>query len=110
MSYKKNRINADIKRELGIIISEEVNDELIKNVSITDITTDDDFTFAKVYFMTREKDYKNVEKALNKASKFLRYNLAKALDLRSTPELKFVYDTTIDYANKIDEIIEEQNE
>ena len=107
MSYKKNRNVAEIKREIGNILEEDVNNELIKNVSITDITTDDDFTFAKVYFMTREKDYKKVEQQLNKASSYIRKNLAKNLNLRSTPELRFVYDDTIDYANKIDKLLEE---
>jgi len=107
MKYKKIRNSAEIKREIGNIIEEEINNPLIKNVSITDITIDNDFTFAKVYFMTRDDDFKLVESELNKASSFIRKNLAKNLDLRSTPELRFVYDDTIDYANKIDKLIEE---
>ena len=107
MKYKKSRNKAEIKREIGKILEEEINNPIIKNVSITDITTDDDFTFAKVYFMTRELDFKKVDEELNKASSFIRKNLAKNLNLRSTPELRFVYDDTIDYANKIDKLIEE---
>lgn len=109
MKYTKKRHISDIKRVIGEIIETEVRDETIKNVSITDITIDDDFTFATVYFMTRLTDYKKLEANLNKASSFIRKELAKRLDLRSTPTLKFVYDDTIDYAKKIDDLIESEN-
>lgn len=108
MKYTKKRHLSDIKRVIGEILETEINDKTIKNVSITDITIDDDFTFAKVYFMTREDDYKLIEEKLNKASSFIRKSLAKELDLRSTPTLKFVYDDTIDYAKKIDDLIESE--
>ena len=109
MKYTKKRHLSDIKRVIGEILETEVNDETIKNVSITDITIDDDFTFATVYFMTRQDDYKSVEANLNKASSFIRKVLAKKLNLRSTPALKFQYDNTIDYAKKIDDLIESEN-
>jgi len=108
MKYNKKRHISDIKREIGLIIENEVNDKTIKNVSITDVTVDNDFTFAKVYFMTREENYKEVLNSLNKASNFIRKNLAHNLNLRSTPVLSFVYDDSADYAKKIDNLIESE--
>ena len=111
MRYTKKRHLSDIKRAIGEILETKISDDTIKNVSITDITIDDDFTFAKVYFMTRDSDYKTLEEKMNKASSFIRRELANAIDLRNTPTLKFVYDDTMDYAKKIDNIIEsEKNE
>lgn len=106
MSLKTKRIGSAIAREISLILNEEARNEILKNVSITDVTVDADLTFAKVYFMTRLVDVKMVERELNEASGFIRRNLAHRLDLRSTPELKFVYDESLDYANKIDEIID----
>lgn len=110
MSIKLDRIRSAIAREIGMILMEEARNEVLKNVSITDVTIDNDLTFAKVYFMTRLDDKEMVERELNEASGFIRKNLAKNLDLRSTPELKFVYDKSMDYSSRIDEIIDELNE
>lgn len=109
MSLKTKRIGEAIAREISIILNEEARNEVLKNVSITDVTVDSDLTFAKVYFMTRLDDTEMVERKLNEAAGFIRKELAHSLNLRSTPELRFVYDKSLDYANKIDEIIDEIN-
>ena len=110
MSLKTKRIASDMMRCISVILNEEAENEILKKVSITDLTVDSDLTFAKVYFMTRLDDKEMVEKELNEASSFIRKELARALDLRSTPELKFVYDKSLDYSERIDDIIEKINE
>lgn len=110
MSYRLDRISSDIIQEINKILSEEIRDETLKNVSITDITIDTDLTYATVYFMTRLDDTKMVEDKLNKASSFIRYNLANRLDLRSTPFLKFKYDDSVDKGEKIEKILESIDE
>ena len=105
-SIKTKRIGEQIAREISIILNEEAKNELLKNVSITDVTVDSDLTFASVYFMTRLDDHKLVENELNEASAFIRRNLAKKSDLRSTPELRFIYDKSLDYSHRIEEIID----
>lgn len=110
MNLKLKRISSSIAREISIILNEEARNEILKMVSITDVTLDDDLTFAKVYFMTRLEDTELVEKELNEAAGFIRKELAKSLDLRSTPELKFVYDKSMDYGNRIESIIDKINE
>ena len=63
-------------------------------------------------------DYKGVEvsgaetlKGLEQASGFIRRELARTINLRNTPELTFVLDTSIEYGNymskRIDEVIKE---
>ena len=49
-------------------------------------------------------------KALNKAASFIRGELAKRIEIRNIPELKFYYDESISYGEKIDKIIDEINE
>lgn len=106
MSLKTKRIASDISRTISVILNEEAKNEILKKVSITDVTVDDDLTFAKVYFMTRLDDTKIVEDCLNEAAGFIRKELAHRLNLRSTPELKFIYDKSLDYGERIESIID----
>lgn len=110
MSLKTKRIASDMMRAISVILNEEAENEVLKKVSITDLTVDSDLTFAKVYFMTRLDDKEFVENELNEAASFIRKELARSLDLRSTPELKFVYDKSLDYGERIEDIIEKINE
>ena len=48
-----------------------------------------------------------LEKEMNEASDFVRKKLAEKMDLRQTPKLKFIFDESIEYGNKIEKIIEE---
>ena len=61
MSHKLDRIESSIAREISRIILEEAQNDLIKNISITKVTVDDDLTFAKVYFMTRNDATQKIE-------------------------------------------------
>lgn len=109
-NLKLKRIASQISREISCILNEETKNEVLKKVSITDVTVDSDLTFAKVYFMTRLDDTEFVENELNEAAGFIRTELAHRLDLRSTPELKFVYDKSLDYGERIESIIDKINE
>lgn len=106
-SMKTKRLASEIAREISIILNEEAKNEVLKKVSITEVTVDTDLTFAKVYFMTRLEDTAFVERELNEAAGFIRKELAHSLNLRSTPELKFVYDKSVDYGMKIEHILKE---
>lgn len=110
MSLKTKRIASDMMRSISIILNEEAENEILKKVSITDLTVDSDLTFAKVYFMTRLDDKELVERELNEAAGFIRKELAHSLSLRSTPELKFVYDKSLDYGERIESIIDKIKE
>jgi len=110
MSLKTKKINESLIREINAILNEDARNEVLKNVSITDATVDSDLTFAKVYFMTRLNNTEMVERELNEAAGFVRKQLAHRLDLRSTPELKFVYDNSLDYGNRIEAVLEKINE
>ena len=110
MSLKTKRIASDMMRSISIILNEEAENEILKKVRITDLTVDSDLTFAKVYFMTRLDDKELVERELNEAAGFIRKELAHSLNLRSTPELKFVYDKSLDYGERIESIIDKIKE
>ncbi|MBR3146424.1 MAG: 30S ribosome-binding factor RbfA [Bacilli bacterium] len=111
MSIKIERLNHVIQEEISKILMMEVKDEDIKFVTITGVDTTNDLSFAKIYYTVLNKDkLKESQEALEKASSFIRTKLANSIEIRHTPELKFIYDTSIAYGEHIDELIEKIKE
>ena len=105
-SLKGERVSSDMQRELCNILLLEAKDEDFKNVTITDVDVTNDLGFAKIYFTTLDNREK-VEKDLNNAAGFFRSELSQRLDIRHTPELRFIFDESIENGKKIEKIIEE---
>lgn len=105
MNLKGERVASDMQRELGNILLLEAKDEDFKHVTITDCDVTNDLSFAKIYFTTTD-DREKVEKDLNNAAGFFRSLLAERLQIRHTPELRFIFDESIEYGQKIEKIIE----
>lgn len=110
MSIKSDRVASEIIRELGDILLRETNDDLLKTITITHATVTNDLSFSKIYFTTFSEDIKKIEKEINNASSYFRTLLADRLDLRHIPELKFIYDESIEYGKKIEDIIQSIHE
>ena len=111
MNVKIERLNSAFVREISYILMTEIKDEDIKFVTITDCDITSDLSFAKVYFTVLDESRKiDTLKALDKASSFIRGKLSSRVDIRHTPELKFLYDESIEYGAHIEDIIEKINE
>ena len=111
MSIKVDRINHSIVREISYILMTEVKDEDIKFVTITDCKTTNDLSFAKIYFTVLDDSKReSTLEALKNASGFIRKELAERIEIRHIPELEFVYDESIEYGKKIENIIENIHE
>lgn len=108
MSIKIERWNHIFVKEISQILSTEVKDEEIQFVTITGCDITNDLSFAKVYFTVLDKEKKeSTTKALQRAAAFVRGILSQRIDIRHTPELKFVFDESISYGQKIETIIED---
>ena len=99
INIKIERINHMIREEISKILMLEVKDEDIKFVTVTDCDT----------VLEQEKKEETL-KALNNASSFIRSELAKRIEIRHIPELKFFYDESISYGEHIDKLIDKINE
>ena len=108
-NLKGERVASDMQRELGNILLLEAKDEDFKHVTITDCDVTNDLSFAKIYFTTTD-DREKVEKDLNNAAGFFRSLLAERLQIRHTPELRFIFDESIEYGKHIEDIIDKINE
>ena len=109
MSVKIDRINNSFVENISKILHDDVKDNDVKMVTITDAKVTNDLSFAKVYFTTFDDDKLKVQKALNKASGFIRSKLCEKVEIRKMPELVFIYDESIAYGKKIEDIIERIN-
>ncbi len=109
MSLKTERINNNLKIEISKILANEVEDKSIKFVTVTAVETTNDLSLAKVY-VTILDDLKRDEimKALLNAKGFIRSQLFDRVELRKIPDLRFLYDQSIEEGFKIEKIIKEQ--
>ena len=110
MSVKTDRIASNIVKEISYILMLETKNPDLKFVTITDCHLSSDLSYAKVYYTTMNDDKKEVNKDLNEAAGFIRRELAERIDIRHIPELEFVYDESIEYGKKIENIIEQIHE
>ncbi len=105
-----SRISNAYMEQLNIIFGQETKNRLLKDIVVTSVSVSNDLSFAKVYYTCMNKDKVEVQKELEKSSGFFRSEIAKKVILRHTPELEFKYDTSIEYANHIEEIINKIHE
>ena len=94
---RMGRINEEIQRELSTLIRTVKDPRVQGLISITAVETTPDLKYAKIYVSVLDKsDADQVVKGLKSAGGYLRRELSRALDLRSTPELIFTRDDSID--------------
>ena len=104
---RTDRVADQIQRELATLIQLEVKDPRVGMVTITGVDVSKEFEYARVFFtvLGDEVVREATTKGLTRAAGFLRRELAHRLKLRATPELRFVYDQSIDNAAKMSELI-----
>lgn len=109
MSIKTERLANVLLKEISNILMTEIKDENIKFVTITHVDLSSDLSYAKVYCTFLDEENKNkILHDLNEAKGFIRSVLIKRkIEMRIIPELKFVYDESIGYGNRIENIIKE---
>jgi ribosome-binding factor A len=99
-----------IQREICALLERDVNDpRLSKFVSVTEVTLSPDLMHAKVYVSTlgSETNKEDLLAGFNKASGFLRKELAAHLRLKQMPELSFHYDDSIERGARLLELMSE---
>lgn len=88
------RINQAILHELSQLLLTEVEDKTLRLTQLTRVIASKDLASAKVYFLVTEPTQSpdKILKKLRNAASWFRFELAKRMELRVTPELKFFYD------------------
>ena len=116
-NIKINRINEEVYRAICDILRDEVKDPRISSItSITGVETAKDLKTAKVYVsvLGGEEELSSTMEGLCASAGFIRGCLAKYINLRNTPKLTFIADTSISYGMKmskmIDDVIKKEQE
>lgn len=104
--YRRDRINDEMRREMMDILR-KVKDPRVQDafVSVTAVDCAADLKYAKIYYSALRGDEKELAKGLKAATGFIRRELAAGLNLRITPELTFVRDSSITYGAHISSIL-----
>jgi len=99
MSRRTERIGEQIRAELARLLHEEITDPRIGFVTLTQVDVAPDLSNARVYWSAVQSkdsnDLSNSEAGLESAAGFLRHRLARLLDLKRVPELRFRYDSSL---------------
>lgn len=111
MFNRLDRINSLIRNEISIIISREIKDPRINIITITSVKTCKDLSLSKVFFSSvNEGDKDKILEGLNSASGFIRNSLKKKLALKRIPVLTFIYDSSMEYGDRIEKILKTLND
>ena len=109
MSKRIERINFTIRKELGTLLSENINDPRFSTMtSITNVDTSPDLSNARVYVSIFGEESERISsmEALYSASNRLRNLLSKKIKIRKIPKLNFILDNDINYSSEMNELID----
>ncbi len=110
MSFKRADKVADlIKAEISDILLKQINDPQVQKVTITGVKVTDDLRQARVFFVRMGENACSDEtmEGLHRAAGFLRRELGKRLRLRYVPEIKFTFDESFEYGDRINRLLAE---
>lgn len=106
---RNERIAAQIKRELAAILQNQIKDPRLGMVTVNAVDIGRDLAVAKVYVtnLKYNNSEQKSEKILNQAASYIRRELAKRMRMRNIPELRFLYDDSLERGNRLAAIFNE---
>ena len=107
MAFRIERVEKIIEREIASILFDS-NNQKLKFVSVTKVALTKDLSLATVYYtvLGNKGEIESTKEDLEKSKGYIRSLLAKRIDLRKIPDLRFKYDDSLAYGNHITEILE----
>ncbi|HEM6082525.1 TPA: 30S ribosome-binding factor RbfA [Streptococcus suis] len=106
--FRTDRVGMEIKREVNEILQKKVRDPRVQGVTITDVQMVGDLSMAKVYYTIMSNlasDNQKAQTGLEKATGTIKRELGRRLTLYKIPDLVFEKDQSIEYGNKIDQML-----
>ena len=104
--YRTDRVSAQLRRDLGLIVHQAVREHGLPSVSVSDVEISRDMSHAKVFVTALLPEQAPAAiKGLKAIAPELRFQLAKAVRMRHVPELHFHYDDSVDKGERIDALL-----
>ena len=109
MNMRAERVGEQMKQEIMDIVNNKVKDPRIGFLTITEVQLTNDLSIATIYLtvLGNDKQIDDTFKGLEKAKGFIKSEIGSRMRLRIVPDLKFEYDESIDYGNKIEKMIQD---
>jgi len=106
-SGRPQKLGDLIQRELSELVSRELRDPRVGMLTITSVDVSPDLSHAKVFFTLLQKEkLEDTLRGLKRSAGFLRSQLAKRIKLYTTPELRFVYDESVERGDHLSRLID----
>lgn len=107
MSRRSERVQEALRREVSILINEELRDPRVGFITVTRATITEDLRNAVIFYsvLGDEKTKEVAKKGLRSALPFLRSEIANRLKLRYAPEVRLRYDETMAYSQRIEDTL-----
>ena len=105
---RTDRVAEMIQRKLAQIIQQEIKDpRLPRLTTVSGVKVSADLAYAKIYItvLGSEEQAEGALTILNNAASYLRTALARSVKLRAIPQLKFVYDSSLEYGQKMSSLL-----
>ena len=109
-SIKNTRVNGAVQKELSTIIHSEIKDPRIHPMtSVTAVEVAPDLKTCKAYIsvLGNQEAKEATIRGLNSAEGYIRRQLARNLNLRNTPEIRFILDESIEYGVNMSKLIDD---
>ena len=109
-SIKNTRITGEVQKELSVIIQNEIKDPRIAPMtSVVAVEVAPDLKTCKAYIsvLGNEEAAQNTLAGLKSAEGYIRRQLARTVNLRNTPEIRFILDQSIEYGVTMTKLIDD---
>ena len=106
---RPNRIADLLRAEISELLAREVHDPGIGFLTVTHVKVSPDLQVARVYYTTLgdAKARRDTERALHRATPFLRRHVGQRLRLKRVPELEFFFDEAVERGDRVEQILQE---
>ena len=106
---RPERVGDLIRAELGDLLTRQVKDPGIGFVTLTNVRVTSDLQLARIYYslLADERGRRDTARALARAAPFLRRQLGRHLRLKRVPNLKFIYDDSVERQDRVAQILQE---
>ena len=104
---RPDRVGEEIRHEIGRLLSRDVHDPAIGFVTVTRVKVSPDLQLARVFYtqLGDERARQETQRALERATPFLRRHIGTRLRLRRVPELRFQFDQSVEHQDRIEKIL-----
>lgn len=104
---RPERVGEEVRQELSALLAREVHDPGIGFVTLTRTKVSPDLQLVRVYYtaLGDDKARRETQRALERATPFLRRHIGARVRLRRVPEIRFEFDRSVEHQDRIEQIL-----